>query len=79
MSKKAKPLSKAATRGDEPLVLPQTRPRNPVLVPGLTRRAGPHGATRKATRHNMRHNMRQRTRQLLDELLAGEVTEFEID
>ena len=75
MSKKAKPLGKAAARGDEPLILPQTRPRTPILVPGLTRRAGPHGATRKATRHNMR----QRTRQLLDELLAGEVAEFEID
>lgn len=76
MSKKAKPsLSKAGARGDEPLILPQTRPRNPILVPGLTRRAGPHGASRKATRHNMR----QRTRQLLDELLAGEVAEFEID
>lgn len=58
-----------------PLILPQSRPRNPVLVPGLTRRAGPHGATRKATRHNMR----QRTRQLLDDLLTGEVAEFEID
>ena len=32
----------------EPLILPQSRLRNPLLVPGLTRRAGPHGTTRKA-------------------------------
>lgn len=75
MSKKIKVLSKNMAKGSEPMILPQTRPRNPVLVPGLTRRAGVHGTTRKATRHNMR----QRTRQLLDELLAGEVAEFEID
>lgn len=57
------------------LVLPQSRPRNPLLVPGLNRRAGPHETTRKAKRHKMR----QRTQQLLNELLAGEVAEFEID
>lgn len=57
------------------LILPQTRPRNPLLVPGLTRRAGPHGNTRKAARQQAR----QRTRQSLEALLAGDVAEFEID
>jgi hypothetical protein len=57
------------------LILPQTRPRNPLLVPGLTRRAGPHGTTRKAARQQAR----QRTRQSLEALLAGDVAEFEID
>ncbi len=59
----------------EPLILPQSRPRNPLLVPGLTRRAGPHGNTRKAARQQAR----QRTRQSLAALLAGDVAEFEID
>ena len=57
------------------LVIPRSKPRNPVLVPGLTRRAGPHGATRKATRHNMR----QRTQQSLAALLDGDKAEFEIN
>lgn len=57
------------------LVLPQSRPRNPLLVPGLNRRAGPHVTTRKAKRQQMR----QRTQQMLDELLAGDKAEFEID
>ena len=59
----------------EPLILPQSRPRNPLLVPGLTRRAGPHGTTRKAARQQAR----QRTQQVLAALLAGDVAEFEID
>lgn len=57
------------------LVIPRSKPRNPVLVPGLTKRAGPHGSTRKATRHNMR----QRTQQSLAQLLSGDKAEFEID
>ncbi|HZX31364.1 MAG TPA: hypothetical protein VFF03_08445 [Rhodocyclaceae bacterium] len=57
------------------LVLPQSKPRNPLMVPGLTRRAGPHGKTRKA----VRQQMRQRTRQCMDELMNGDVAEFEID
>lgn len=57
------------------LVLPRSKPRNPLLVPGLTRRAGPHGATRKA----VRQKMRQRTQQSLAALLDGDKAEFEID
>lgn len=57
------------------LILPQTTPRNPVLVPGLTRRAGPHGKPRKA----VRQQMRQRTQQCLDALINGDKAEFEID
>ena len=57
------------------LVIPRSKPRNPVLVPGLTKRAGPHGSTRKATRHKMR----QRTQQSLAQLLSGDKAEFEID
>jgi hypothetical protein len=57
------------------LILPQSRPRNPLLVPGLTRRAGPHGNTRKA----VRQQARQRTQQALPALLAGDVAEFEVD
>lgn len=57
------------------LVLPQSRPRNPLLVPGLNRRAGPHVTTRKAKRQQMR----QRTQQALAALLAGDKAEFEID
>lgn len=59
----------------EILVLPRSKPRNPLLVPGLNRRAGPHGTTRKAKRHNMR----QRTQQSLAALLDGDKAEFEID
>lgn len=58
-----------------PLILSRSRPRNPLLVPGLTRRAGPHGTTRKAARQQAR----QRTQQALDALLAGDLAEFEID
>ena len=58
-----------------PLILPRSKPRNPVLVPGLTRRAGPHGKTRKA----VRQQMRQRTQQCLAELMNGNKAEFEID
>lgn len=58
-----------------PLVLPRTKPRNPLLVPGLTRRAGAHGKTRKA----VRQQMRQRTQQCLDALMNGDKAEFEID
>lgn len=58
-----------------PLVLPRTKPRNPLLVPGLTRRAGAHGKTRKA----VRQQMRQRTQQCLDDLMNGDKAEFEID
>ena len=47
----------------------------PLLVPGLTRRAGPHGSTRKA----IRQKMRQRTQQSLAALLDGDKAEFEID
>ncbi len=57
------------------LVLPQSRPRNPLLVPGLTRRAGPHGNSRKAVRQQVRQN----TQRLLAALLAGDVAEFEVD
>ncbi len=57
------------------IVLPLSRPRNPVLVPGLTRRAGVHGKTRKAARQQAR----QRTRQCLVDLIAGDMAEFEID
>lgn len=57
------------------LVLPRTKPRNPLLVPGLTRRAGAHGKTRKA----VRQQMRQRTQQSIVALLNGDKTEFEID
>lgn len=57
------------------LVLPQSKPRNPLLVPGLTRRAGPHGKTRKA----IRQQMRQRTQQSLAALMRGDKAEFEID
>ena len=57
------------------IILPQTRPRNPLLVPGLTRHAGPHGKTRKA----IRQQMRQRTQQSLAALMRGDKAEFEID
>lgn len=57
------------------LVLPQAKPRNPLLVPGRMRRAGPHGKTRKA----VRQQMRQRTQQCFAALLNGDKTEFEID
>lgn len=57
------------------VVLPQSKPRNPVLVPGLKRRAGAHGTTRKA----VRQQMRQRTQQCLAELINGDKAEFEID
>jgi hypothetical protein len=57
------------------LVIPRSKPRNPLLVPGLTRQAGPHGSTRKA----IRQRMRQRTQQFLAELLNGDKAEFEID
>lgn len=57
------------------LVLPQTKPRNPLLVPGLTRRAGAHGKTRKA----VRQQMRQRTQQSIAALMNGDKAEFEID
>ena len=57
------------------LVIPQSKPRNPLLVPGLSLRAGVHGATRKA----IRQKMRQRTQQSLADLLNGDKAEFEID
>lgn len=57
------------------IILPRTKPRNPVMVPGLTRRAGPHGKPRKA----VRQQMRLRTEQCLAELLRGDKAEFEID
>ena len=57
------------------LVLPQSKPRTPLLVPGLTRRAGPHGKTRKA----MRQQLRQRTQQSLADLINGDKAGFEID
>lgn len=57
------------------LVIPRSKPRNPLVEPGLTRRAGPHGTTRKA----IRHKMRQRTQQSLAALLDGDKAEFEID
>jgi hypothetical protein len=57
------------------IVLPQSKPRNPLVVPGLTRRAGSHGKTRKA----MRQQMRQHTQQCLTGLLNGDKAEFEID
>jgi hypothetical protein len=57
------------------VVIPRSKPRNPLVAPGLTRRAGPHGATRKA----IRHKMRQRTQQSLAALLGGDKAEFEID
>ncbi len=63
-----------------PLILPRSRPRNPLLVPGLTRRAGPHGTTRKAAPPPVaRQQARQRTQQALDALLTGDLAEFEID
>ncbi len=57
------------------LILPRTKPRNPVLVPGLKLRGGPHGKPRKA----VRQQMRQRTKQRLAALLDGDAAEFEID
>ena len=57
------------------LVIPRSKPRNPLLMPGLTRRAGPHGATRKA----IRQKMRQRTQHSRADLLNGDKAEFEID
>jgi hypothetical protein len=57
------------------LVLPQSALRNPLLVPGLKRRAGPHGSTRKA----VRQQMRQRTQQCLAALLRGDKAEFELE
>jgi len=57
------------------VVVPPTKTRNPVLVPGLKRRAGPHGTTRKAARQQLR----QRTQQCLAELIKGDKAEFEID
>lgn len=68
-------MAKKSTNQGLTLILPQTRPRNPLLVPGLTRRAGAHSTTRKAARQQAR----QRTQQALDALLAGDVAEFEID
>jgi hypothetical protein len=56
-------------------VLPPGRPRNALVVPALTRRAGPHGKTRKA----VRQQMRQRTQHCLAGLLNGDLAEFEID
>lgn len=57
------------------LVLPQSKPRNPLLEPGLKRRGGAHGSTRKA----VRQQMRQRTQQCLAALVNGDKAEFEID
>ena len=45
------------------------------MVPGLTRRAGPHGKPRKV----VRQQMRLRTEQCLVDLLNGDKAEFEID
>lgn len=57
------------------ITLPLPRPRNPLRVAALMRRAGPHGVTHKAERQQLR----QRTQQHLHALLAGEKAEFEID
>jgi len=57
------------------IILPRTRPRNPVLVPSLTRHAGPHEKSRKA----VRQHLRQRTQQCLADLMNGDKAEFEID
>lgn len=62
-------------RKKTPIVLPQSKPRNPLVVPGLSRRAGAHGKTRKA----LRQQMRQRTQQCLVGLLNGDKAGFEID
>ncbi len=58
-----------------PLVVPRSKPRNPLLVPSLGRRAGAHETTRKA----MRQQTRQRTQQLMGALLRGDKTEFDVD
>lgn len=57
------------------ITLPLPRPRNPLCVAALKRRAGPHGATHKAERQQLR----QRTQQHLHALLSGEKAEFEVD
>ena len=57
------------------IVLPESKPRNPLGVPGLTRRSGAHGKTRKA----VRQQMRQRTQQCLAGLLNGDKAGFDID
>lgn len=58
-------------RKKTPTLVPPSTPRNPLVVPALTRRAGAHGKTGKA----MRQQMRQRTRQCLTGLLNGEEVE----
>jgi hypothetical protein len=55
--------------------VPRSKPRNPLLVPSLGRRAGAHETTRKA----MRQQTRQRTQQLMGALLRGDKTEFDVD
>jgi len=57
------------------LLLAPMRPRNPLRVAALVRRAGPHGSTPKAARQQAR----QGTQRHLAALLSGETTEFDID
>jgi hypothetical protein len=64
-----------ADKKDRPVVIPPLRPRNPFVVAALTRRAGSHAKPRKA----VRQQTRQRFQRVLDSLLRGERTEFEID
>ncbi|MDR2189398.1 MAG: hypothetical protein LBE62_15345 [Azonexus sp.] len=63
------------TRKIAALVIPVSRPRNPLVVATLTRRAGAHGNTGKAKRQQMR----QRVQNALPALLAGDLAEFELD
>ncbi|MDR2837339.1 MAG: hypothetical protein LBV49_02030 [Azonexus sp.] len=62
-------------RKTTPLLIPASRPRNPLAVEALTRRAGAHGNTGKAKRQQMR----QRVHNALPALLAGDLAEFELD
>ena len=74
-SRKSMPTRPSEDARAQVLVLTRSKPRNPLLVPSLGRRAGAHETTRKA----MRQQTRQRTQQLLDALLRGDKTEFDVD
>lgn len=54
------------------LHIPVSKPRNPVMVAALTKRAGAHGKSQKA----VRQQQRQRLTQHLGELLDEEMDEF---
>jgi hypothetical protein len=57
------------------LTVPPRKPRNPVVVAALTRRAGSHDKPHKVARQQSR----QRLQRALSDLLRGDQTEFEVE